>query len=91
MIANRWSETAVVFLVGLGVGAALGVLLAPSSGEVARDYLRETAEDVMDAAAMKARKLSRQVQETIENAEGQVKQAADVGTSAYQQAKKASA
>jgi gas vesicle protein len=91
MIANRWSETVVAFLVGLGVGATLGVLLAPSSGEEARDYLRGTAEDVMDAAARKARKLSRQVQETIENAEGQVKQAADAGTRAYQEAKKASA
>ena len=41
--------TAVVFLlIGLGVGAALGVLLAPKSGRQMRKDLRRSYEDALD-------------------------------------------
>jgi hypothetical protein len=38
----------VLFLAGLGVGAALGVLLAPKSGEDLRQSIYDQANDVAD-------------------------------------------
>jgi gas vesicle protein len=91
MIEHKWSETVVAFLVGLGLGAALGVLLAPGSGEDTRDFIRGSVEGAVDAVAAEGRKLSRQMQHTIENAGEHVRDAATAGAKAFQDAKKASA
>jgi len=41
--------TAITFLfIGLGVGAALGILLAPKSGKLIRRDLRRSYEDALD-------------------------------------------
>ena len=41
------------FLVGLGVGALMGVLFAPKSGEDTREYLSKRADDGRDFAQKK--------------------------------------
>ena len=38
------------FLIGLGIGVALGVLFAPLSGEETRDNLADRASDLSDSA-----------------------------------------
>jgi gas vesicle protein len=76
---------------GLGIGGVLGLLLAPASGEDTRDFIRDSAEDAVEAAGAEARRLSRHFQNTIESAEEQVKDAANSGAKAYQEVKKASA
>ena len=40
---HNWTESVSAFAVGVGVGAALGVLFAPRSGSDTRDYLVESA------------------------------------------------
>jgi hypothetical protein len=45
-----WPEAVSAFLVGIGVGAAIGILFAPQSGEETRDYLIGTAQDKLDEA-----------------------------------------
>ena len=55
MSRNRWPETISAFVIGIGVGAALGVLFAPQSGEDTRDYLIGTAKDGLDQAVDTAR------------------------------------
>jgi gas vesicle protein len=45
------------FLVGLGVGALVGVLFAPKSGEDTREYLSKRADEGKDYAQRKAREL----------------------------------
>ena len=42
------------FLVGLGVGALMGVLFAPKSGEDTREYLAKRADDGREFAQKKA-------------------------------------
>ena len=42
------------FIVGLGVGVAVGMLLAPRSGEETRQLLREKADDSKDFLRAKA-------------------------------------
>jgi gas vesicle protein len=52
-----------LFLTGLGVGAALGVLLAPKSGEDIRQSIYEQANDVADRVRSTVRRGVRSVDE----------------------------
>jgi gas vesicle protein len=54
------------FLVGVGIGALLGVLFAPKSGEETREYLSKRAEDGREFAQKKARELRDRADELIE-------------------------
>jgi gas vesicle protein len=97
---NRWPETISAFVIGIGVGAALGVLFAPQSGEDTRDYLIGTAKDGLDQAVGSARdgvdqlsaqgrKWARRAQQTVDDARSHVQEAADQAEKAYRQAKNA--
>jgi gas vesicle protein len=54
------------FLVGLGVGALMGVLFAPKSGEDTRQYLSKRADDGRDFAQKKARELRDRADDLLE-------------------------
>lgn len=54
------------FLVGLGVGALVGVLFAPKSGEETREYLSKRADEGRDFAQRKARELRERADDLIE-------------------------
>jgi len=54
------------FLVGLGVGALVGVLFAPKSGEETRELLTQKADEGRDYAQRKARELRERADELIE-------------------------
>jgi gas vesicle protein len=95
---NRWPETISAFMIGIGVGAALGVLFAPQSGEDTRDYLIGTAQDGLDQAVGTARdgvdqirhtgrKWARRAQQTAEDVRSHVQDAADQAEKAYRTAK----
>src|ERR1700733_1697395 len=98
----RWQETVSAFVVGIGVGAAIGILFAPQSGEDTRDYLVGGAQDTLDGAASTGRKWVRRaksnvddatdyVKKNLDGATDYVKDAAGEGQRAYREAKKASA
>jgi gas vesicle protein len=50
----------------LGMGALLGILFAPQSGEETREYLAGRAEEGRDYAQRKARELREQAEDMIE-------------------------
>ena len=54
------------FLVGLGIGALVGILFAPKSGEETRDYLTSKADEGRDYAQKKARELRERAEDLIE-------------------------
>jgi gas vesicle protein len=54
------------FLVGLGIGAAVGILFAPRSGEETRDYLSSKADEGRDYAQKKARELRERAEDLLE-------------------------
>jgi gas vesicle protein len=54
------------FLVGIGIGALLGVLFAPKSGEETREYLGKRADDGREFAQRKAKELRDRADELIE-------------------------
>jgi gas vesicle protein len=50
------------FLVGMGLGAIIGLLLAPRSGEETRKYLRERSNKGLDALNQRAGKLRKSIE-----------------------------
>jgi len=54
------------FLVGMGIGALLGILFAPKSGEETREYLTRRADEGRDYAQRKARELRERAEDLIE-------------------------
>lgn len=54
------------FLIGLGIGAVIGVLFAPHSGEETRDYLAAKADEGRDYAQKKARELRERAEDLLE-------------------------
>ena len=82
------------FLVGLGIGALLGILFAPKSGEETREYLSKKAEEGKEYAQRKARELRERADDLIERSkEIATKQkesigaAVEAGREAYQREK----
>jgi gas vesicle protein len=79
------------FLVGLGVGALLGILFAPKSGEETREFLTEKAEEGREYAQRKARELRERAEELLERSKDilsrqkeQIAAAVDAGKEAYE-------
>ena len=60
-MADNVGSKVTYFLVGLGVGALVGILFAPKSGEDTRDYLAKKADEGKDYAQKKARELRERV------------------------------
>ena len=54
------------FLVGLGIGALVGVLFAPKSGDETRDYLSKKADEGKEYAQRKARELRERAEDLVE-------------------------
>ena len=54
------------FLAGLGVGAILGVLYAPRSGDEIRDVIRGKAEEGRDFVSSRARQAREQAGDWVE-------------------------
>src|SRR5258706_13455973 len=65
-MADNVGSKVTYFLVGLGVGALVGILFAPKSGEDTRDYLAKKADEGKDFAQKKARELRERADELIE-------------------------
>ena len=87
MSATNWQGMASGLVIGIGVGVALGILLAPKSGKDTRDQIVGTVKDGLDGAMAKGQKITRRVQQTLEEAQERLKDAADAGEKAYRDAK----
>lgn len=79
-----------VFLVGLGIGALIGILFAPKSGEETRDYLSSKADEGRDYAQKKARELRERAEDLLERSKEimsrqreSITAAVDAGKDAY--------
>jgi gas vesicle protein len=85
------------FLVGLGIGAAVGILFAPKSGEETRDYLTSKADEGREYAQRKARELRERAEDLIERSKeimskqkDDISSAVDAGKETYKREAKAS-
>jgi gas vesicle protein len=89
LAANRWQRITPAFLIGVGLGAALGVLFAPRSGEETRDQISASIKDGVDSFAAQGNELSRRAKKTIENAKEHVRDVAEAGEHSFRKAKAA--
>jgi len=82
------------FLVGLGIGALVGILFAPKSGEETRDFLSKKADEGRDYAQKKARELRERAEDLLERGKevasrhkDSLSAAVEAGREAYQREK----
>ncbi|MBZ5502974.1 MAG: YtxH domain-containing protein [Acidobacteriia bacterium] len=86
-----------IFLVGLGIGALVGILFAPKSGEETREYLANKADEGREFAQKKARELRERAEDLLERSKEvmsrqkeAVSSAVEAGKEAYKRETKAS-
>jgi gas vesicle protein len=82
------------FMVGLGIGALVGILFAPKSGEETRDFLAQKADEGREYAQRKARELRERAEDLMERSKQAASRqketlsaAVDAGRDAYQREK----
>jgi gas vesicle protein len=91
MIRNRnsWPQVASAFAIGLGAGAALGLLFAPQSGEDTRNRIRSTAQDGVDELSDRGKTVVRRVRRNMADAKDFVNDVSDSAETAFQDARNA--
>ena len=75
------------FLAGLGIGALVGILFAPKSGEETREYLTSKADEGRDYAQRKARELRERAEDLIERSKEIMAKQKEAVTSAINEGK----
>ena len=93
-MADNVGSKASFFLVGLGIGALVGILFAPKSGEETREYLSQKADEGREYAQRKARELRERAEDLVERGKSAATRqketlsaAVDAGREAYQREK----
>ena len=64
---SHWPSHAMGFLLGVGVGAGLGILLAPGSGRETREAIRGKVVDVKNKVVESASMASGTIRESVTN------------------------
>jgi gas vesicle protein len=77
------------FLAGLGVGAVVGVLYAPKSGDEMRDVLRSKAQEGSDRARHHARRVREQASEWADRGSDVINQQKERVRTAYEAGRQA--
>jgi gas vesicle protein len=92
---NRVARSVLGFCVGVGVGAVLGMVFAPKSGEEMREDISDTAQRGMDAATQQGRKWARRAKaaagDVADQVTDQVSEAVDSGRQAFEDARSTAA
>jgi gas vesicle protein len=87
------SGTVLTFALGMGIGAAVALLLAPKSGDDLRGDIADAVNDGAHRVRATAKQVRRRAQEIVDMASEQVKDqvqgVVDAGSNAYNDARKA--
>jgi gas vesicle protein len=89
MSENNVGAKVSYFLVGLGIGALVGILFAPKSGEETREYLSSKADEGREYAQKKARELRERAEDLIERSKEIIARQKDAVTTAVDAGKDA--
>jgi len=88
-MADRDGNSFLWFLAGLGVGAAVGVLYAPKSGDEMRDVIRSRAQDGADRARQQARRAREQASDWVDRGRDLLNQQKEQFRNAYEAGRQA--
>jgi len=89
LMADNVGSKVTYFLVGLGVGALVGILFAPKSGEETREYLSQKADEGRDFAQRKAKELRERADDLIERSKDAANRGKDSISAAVEGAREA--
>jgi gas vesicle protein len=89
LMADNVGSKVTYFLVGLGVGALVGILFAPKSGEDTREYLSKKADEGRDFAQRKAKELRERADDLIERSKDAANRGKDSISAAVEGAREA--
>jgi Sec-independent protein translocase protein TatA len=87
MSRNDATGSFLIFLVGIGVGAAAVILLGSKRLDQLHDDVSEALNDGLDQVRNKTKDLRRQTQKAVNTAQQKVQELIDTGTDAYGEAK----
>jgi gas vesicle protein len=92
-MAQNIIRTGNYFLIGLGIGSLVGVLIAPKSGAETRSYIAKKTSEGNEAARKKIREMRDSAEDTVEHGkkiivqtEGRIASAIEAGLEAYNRA-----
>src|SRR5271170_4393281 len=88
-MADNVGSKVTYFLVGLGVGALVGILFAPKSGEETREFLTKKADEGKDYAQRKAKELRDRADDLIERSKDAAMRGKDSISAAVEGAREA--
>jgi gas vesicle protein len=88
-MSDKDNSSILWFLAGLGVGAVVGVLYAPSAGSEMRDSLRSKADEGREFMKERARKAKEQASDLVDRGREVAKQQKDQFKSAYEAGRQA--
>jgi len=86
---NKWPQAISAFAIGLGAGAAIGILFAPQSGEDTRNSLSDAAQDRVDEAVARGKTLLRRARRNFGEAREFVNDVAGTAEGAFHEVRKA--
>jgi gas vesicle protein len=88
-MGEKDSNSFVWFLAGLGIGAVVGVLYAPRSGDETRQVIRDKAEEGRDYMQAKAREARSQAAQWVDKGREVLNSQRDQFRSAYEAGRQA--
>ncbi len=88
-MADRDGGSFVWFLAGLGVGAVVGVLYAPRSGDEMRGAIRSRAQEGSEKARQQARRAREQASEWVDRGSDVINEQKERFRSAYEAGRQA--
>ena len=88
-MADRDGSSFLWFLAGLGVGAVVGVLYAPRSGDETRDVLRSKAQEGAERARQQVRRAREQANDWVDRSRDVINQQRDSLRTAYEAGRQA--
>jgi len=74
-----------IFAIGVAVGAAVGLLFAPKSGDETREDISTNVREQIDKAAAKGREWKQQAQDAAELVKERIQGATEAGKRAYEE------
>jgi gas vesicle protein len=91
MRRNRWPGIGSAFAIGIGVGAALGLLFAPQSGESLREDISDAAKEKIGEVVAEGKKEVRRLRKQYSEATDLAGDVVDTVDGAFREARKAAA